>query len=192
MKSLKTITLLLVLVPALATTQAKNKKPYKLPAMFNQARYVYVEAVDGQEFNPRLNPDDRQAIADLSEAVDSWKRYILTVRRDQADLIFVVRKGRLAEADLGVQVGSGPRNSPNRPAAGPLPGNGVALGGRAGPPDDLLEVYVRNPDDTRGALLWQRTLADGLNPPDITLFKQLKNEVETTYPIQTASTAPKP
>ena len=41
----KTITLLLVLVHALATAQAKTKKPYKLPAVFNQARYVYVEAV---------------------------------------------------------------------------------------------------------------------------------------------------
>jgi hypothetical protein len=194
MKTLKTITLLLVLAPALATVQAKPKKPYKLPAMFNQARYVYVEAVAGQEFDPRLNSYDRQAIADVVSALNDWNRYVLTTERDQADLIFVVRKGRVAEANVGVQVGSGPQGAPGGPANGPLPGNGVGgtVGGGVGPPDDLLEVYLPNPNEAHGTLLWQHTLADGLNPPDLTLFKQLKDEVERTYPNQTASKAPKP
>ena len=61
-----------------------------------------------------------------------------------------------------------------------------------GPPDDLLEVYVPNPNDAQGILLWQRTLADGLNPPQLTLFKQFKDEVERTYPSQTANRASKP
>ncbi|HEV2175162.1 MAG TPA: hypothetical protein VGR71_16435, partial [Nitrospira sp.] len=82
MKPLKMITLLLALLPALVTIQAKPKKPYKLPAVFDQARYVYVEAVDGQEFDPRLDPDDRQAIADVYNAVSDWKRYVVTTRRD--------------------------------------------------------------------------------------------------------------
>jgi hypothetical protein len=192
MKPLRTITLLLVLVPALATIQAKTKKPYKLPAAFNQARYVYVEAVDGQEFDPRLDPDDRQAIADVDNAVDDWKRYVLTLRRDQADLILVVRRGRLATATVGGQVSSGPRGVPGRPANGPLPGNGIAVGGEVGPPDDLLEVYLPDPGDARGAMIWQRSLADGLDAPDLTLFKQLKNEVERSYPIQTANKPSKP
>jgi hypothetical protein len=192
MKPLKMITLLLVLVTALASVQAKTKKPYKLPAAFNQARYVYVEAVDGQEFDPRLDPDDRQAITDVDKALYDWNRYVLTIRREQADLIFVVRKGRLVTAKLAVQVGSGPQGVPNRPANGPFPSNSVAVGGDVGPPDDLLEVYVPNPNDARGTLLWQRTLADGLNSPQLTLFKQLKNEVERTYPIQTTNKASKP
>ena len=189
MKLLKTITLCLVLAPALATVQAKTKKPYKLPAMFNQARYVYVEAVAGQEFDPRLDPYDRQAIADVNKALDDWNRYVLTTRRDQADLIFVVRKGRVAEANVGVQVSSGPQGGPGRPTNGPLPGNGVgtSVGGEVGPADDLLEVYLPNPTDAHGTLLWQHTRADGLNTPELALFKQLKDEVERTYPNQTAS-----
>jgi len=186
MRPLKTITLLLVLLATIATLQAKTKKPYKLPAVFDHARYVYVEAVDGQEFDPRLDPDDRQAIADVYKALDDWNRYVLTTRRDQAELIFVVRKGRLASAKVGGQVSSGPQRGPGRPANGPLPGNGITVGGEVGPPDDLLEVYLPNPNDTQGALLWQRTLADGLNPPHLALLKQLKDEVERTYPIQTA------
>lgn len=182
MKPLKMITLLLVLLPALATIQAKPKKPYKLPAVFDQARYVYVEAVDGQEFDPRLDPDDRQAIADVYNAVSDWNRYVVTTRREQADLIFVVRKGRLAAATLAGQVGSTRPVGANRSPGGPYPGNVIAVGGEAGPPDDFLEVYLPNPSDARGELLWQRTLADGLNPPRLALFKQLKDEVERTYP----------
>ncbi len=192
MKPLKTITLVLVLVSASVAVQAKPKKPYKMPAAFNQARYVYVEAVDGQEFDPRLNPDDRQAIADVDRALYDWNRYVPTTHRDQADLIFVVRKGRLATATVAGQVGSAPQGLPNRPANGPLPGNGVAIGGEVGPPDDLLEVYLPNPNDSHGALLWQRTLADGLNTPQLVLFRQLKDEVERTYPIQPANKASKP
>jgi hypothetical protein len=192
MKPLKMIALLLVLVPAFATMQAKAKKPYKLPAAFNQARYVYVEAADGQEFDPRLNPDDRQAIADMDEAMNDWNRYVLTMRRDQADLIFVVRKGRAAEADVGLGVGSGRQGVPNRPANGRSPGNGVAVGGQVGSPDDLLEVYLPNPNDSHGTLLWRHTLADGLNSPELALFNELKNEVERTYPSQTAGKTAKP
>lgn len=182
MKPLKLIPVLLVLLPAFATIQAKPKKPYKLPAAFEQARYVYVEAEDGQEFNPRLNPDDRDAIADLDRALDDWNRYTVTTRRDQADLIFVVRRGRLATATVGGQVSSAPPMGPGRTGAGQIPGNGVGVGGEVGPPDDFLEVYLPNPNEARGALLWQRTLPDGLSPPQLTLFKQLKDEVERTYP----------
>jgi hypothetical protein len=198
MKPFKAITLLLVLLPALANLQAKPKKPYKLPAAFEQARYVYVEAEDGQEFNPRLNPDDRDAIADVDKALYDWKRYIVTIRRDQADLIFVVRKGRLASATVGGQVSSAPPMGPGAgrsgagPGASPGAGSGVSLGGEVGPPDDLLEVYLPNPNEARGATLWQRSLPDGLNPPQLMLFKQLKDEIERTYPTPPPKTPPKP
>ncbi len=192
MKLLKTCTLLLVLVPAMATLQAKTKKPYKLPAEFNQAQYVWVEAFDGQEFDTRLIPEDRQAIADVYKALYDWKRYVVTTQRDQADLIFVVRKGRVAQADVGVLVNRGPQGVPNQPAGGAGPGTGVAVGGEVGPPDDLLEVYERNPNEAHGALLWERTLADGLDHPDVPLFKQLKDQIEHDYPVQTASKPPKP
>jgi hypothetical protein len=189
MKAPKTITLLLLLVPALATVQAKPKKPYKLPAVFNQAHYVYVEAVGGDEFDPRLHPEDRQAISDVNKALYDWNRYTLTMKREQAELVFVVRKGRAVEVNAGVQVSAGSQGAPNRRANDPTQGNdvGYTVGGEVGPADDLLEVYMPNPGDAHGTLIWQHTLADGLNAPTLALFKQLKDEVERSYPTQTAS-----
>src|ERR1700677_186949 len=107
--------LLFFVVPA----QSKKKDP-DVPALFRQARYVYVEAVDGDEFNPRLYPEDRQAIADVRHALRTWNRYALTIRRQDADLVFVVRKGRLAAAEVfaGAHIGS-PHSFPHTPAQNP-------------------------------------------------------------------------
>jgi hypothetical protein len=192
MKLLKMFTLIFLLTPALATVQAKTKKPYKLPATFNLATYVYVEAVDGQEFNPRLLPEDQQAISDVYAALYDWKRYIPVVNRDEADLIFVVRVGRVAQGDVGVLAGGGGPGVSSRPGNRPGSGTGVAAGGEVSSPDDLLEVYSSNPDHDHGTLLWQRTQADGLDHPDIPLFKQLKEQIEHDYPAQSASNSKKP
>jgi hypothetical protein len=227
MKPLKIVTFLLVLVPSLVTLQAKPKKQDKPSAEFNHARYVYVEAIDGQEFDPRLNPDDRQAIANVESALQDWSRYILTVKRDEAELIFVVRKGRIAEARVGVVTGDGSGRvngqiSSHSGASGAGPGgqgsggqrsggqgsggqgsggeesgaSGRAIGGsvgaEVGPPNDLLEVYLENPDHTRGAMVWQRTREDGLDSPNVSLLRDLRDEVERAYPNQTASQTKKP
>jgi hypothetical protein len=70
--------LLLLLLFFPGPAQSKKKDP-DIPALFRQAHYVYVEAVDGDEFNPRLYPEDRQAIADVRQALQTWNRYTLTI-----------------------------------------------------------------------------------------------------------------
>jgi hypothetical protein len=170
MASIKWIALSLVLIPALATVQGKPKKQDKLPAVFDHARYFYVEAVDGDEFNPRLLPEDRQAIVDVEAALTKWNRYTLATRRSDADLVFVVRKGRVADVDVGVSGGTGTTNGVSMQAGNAQQdcnapqgrnrtqsttgrngcetdqgtGAGVGVGGEVGPPDDLFEVYVTN------------------------------------------------
>ena len=96
-RCLPCLLLLLLFFPGPA--QSKKKDP-DVPALFRQARYVYVEAVDGDAFNPRLYPEDRQAIADVVTALQAWNRYTLATRRQGADLVFVVRKGRVADANV--------------------------------------------------------------------------------------------
>ena len=72
MKPIQTAALLAFLLPALVSLQGKTKQPI-VPAVFNNARYIYVEAVDGQQFDPRLYPEDRQAIADVQDAMRAWQ-----------------------------------------------------------------------------------------------------------------------
>lgn len=187
--------LLLVLLSALAPAQHKTKKP-NLPAVFDHAQYVYVEAIDGQEFDPGLYPEDRQAIADVQDALRRWNRYALTMRREDANIVIVVRKGRAVVAKAGVIVGSS-----SGPQGSPLPGQrrgqggagvGVDGGGEVGTPDDLFEVCQLNTDGTLSTPLWMRTFPDGLDGPRVMLFEQFKDAVEKAYPSQTANQTPKP
>ena len=90
MKPLKAMAVLLLLLPAMTQAQKKPKKQI-VPAVFAQARYAYVEAVDGNEFDPRVIPEDREAIANIANAIRAWGRYSLTMHREEADMVFVVR-----------------------------------------------------------------------------------------------------
>ncbi len=97
--------LLLVLLPTLAFAQSQNKKKHSIPAVFDNAHYVWVESTDGDIFTPGLLPADRHAIVDVQNALRNWGRYVLTPDRSDAELIFVVRTGRIAEGKVGGSVG---------------------------------------------------------------------------------------
>jgi hypothetical protein len=206
---------LLLLIFSSGLAHSKGKKDADVPAVFGAARYVYVEAVDGDEFNPRLLPEDRQAIADVRHALQDWNRYVLTIRRREADLVFVVRKGRLvtAEAGAGVHIGSrqgvnqgpaqypadqDPNRDPNYGDPGRDPNYGdpgrdpnygganhgtrVGAGGGVGPPDDLLFVDMLNRESGHSTRIWMQSQKDGLDGPEVPLFKQIRDAVEKAYP----------
>jgi hypothetical protein len=180
--------LLALIIPGFAKDKKRDKR---VPAMLGTARYVYVEAMDGDQFDPNLLPEDRQAIANVQEAIRKWPRYVLTAQRKDAELIFVARKGRL----LGARgmVGTGGAGMPGqRPY--PQSRGGVALGGgaEAGPPDDLLEVDAMGPDGHKGTILWRRTLRDGLDGPGVPLVHDLRIAVERDYPYPPPKTKANP
>jgi hypothetical protein len=193
MKPHRAVALLLVFSAAMLL-HAKDKKP-SVPAVFGQARYVYVEAMDGQEFDPNLYPEDRMAIADVRDALEHWHRYILTTQRDQADLVIVVRRGRAASADVGLrptpagrgQVGAGQPQAGGPiggASSGSMGGPGIEVGGEAGPADDLFEVCQVNESGKRSGPLWERTMPEGLSAPRVMLLQQFKDAVEKAYPSQ--------
>lgn len=197
MKRFIAIALLLAIVPTLAFARKKPKKP-ALPAIFEHARYVYVEAVDGDEFNPRLYPPDREAIADVMKAISHWKRYVLTYNREEADLVFVVRTGRLAGVKAGYSRGTipdpqsrgtipGPQSRGNPAQQGRGNDSAISVGAEAGPRDDLLEVCQIDPNGILSSPLWMRTQRDGLEAPDLPLLKELRKEVDSAYPLTQAS-----
>lgn len=193
MKRLTTVALLLVLVPTLAFAKKKPKKPV-VSALFEQARYVYVEAIDGDAIDPALYPPDRQAMANVEQALRDWNRYVLTFDRREADLIFVVRKGRLAGAQVGYSRGNIPGPGTGRTPGRQRPGvsSATRVGAEVGPKDDLLEVCQFNSDGTLSAPVWIHTERDGLDAPGVPLFKQLKDGVDRAYPPTQASQTQKP
>jgi len=172
----------LVLLPVIGFAQKKSKKEV-VPAVLGVSRYVYVQSEDGDIYKPGLLREDRQAITDVENALRDWGRYALTPSLDGAELVFFVRKGRLADAKLGGTVGTS-----GAPGAGPYPGNprqtgpGVTAGGDVGPPDDLLEIRMRNHDGNLSGPIWERSLMDGLNAPRVPLVRALRDAVERDYP----------
>jgi hypothetical protein len=191
----------LLLIPAALFVQAKDKKQSSLPAVFEQARYVYVEAVDGREFDPNLYPEDREAIADVRDALTDWNRYTLITEREQADLVIVVRKGRAASADAGVSSRSGPglgsggagAQIPGQGRSGvPMGGPGIQTGGEIGPAEDFFEVCQINANGKLSSPLWERTMPEGLDAPRVLLFREFRAAVEKAYPSQTPGQAQKP
>ncbi len=173
----------LLMVPA---ASPKNQKAI-IPAFFKNAQYVYVEAYDGDIYNPRLIQEDREAIYNVEQGLRNWKRYVLVTQRDQAELLFLVRKGRLVDATARADVDRGSRNrtpyppDPTRSDDFP-PGVGVGVGAEAGNPDDTLAVHLIDPSGAIGTSIWMHTLKGGLDAPEIPLFQRVKQEVDTAYP----------
>ncbi|MDE3201001.1 MAG: hypothetical protein KGN79_08770 [Acidobacteriota bacterium] len=177
------------ILPAIAiaivviSCQAKDKKKHSVPAVLGTARYVYVEAMDGEEFDPNLLPEDRQAIENVWHALQKWHRYILTMNRQEAELLFIVRKGRVASMKGMVGTGGMGRPRPVGPGSGPYPGGtAVGGGGEVGPPNDILEVKLMAPGGEPGAQIWMRSEQDGLDAPDVTLVHELQVAVDRDYP----------
>lgn len=183
MKRKMRMLLLAATVLAVASAHAKDKKKQAVPAVLGKAQYVYLEAVDGDEFDPNLLPEDRQAIANVRKALRNWGRYILTVNRQDAELLFIVRKGRVADIRGMVGTGGMGRPGPVGPAGGPMQGGlGVGAGSEVGPPNDMLEVKIIAPDGRDGAQIWMHSERDGLNAPDVTLVQELRTAVDRDYP----------
>lgn len=185
MRAHKPILLLSILIPLVLQAQSK-KKHSDLSALFDSARYVYVQAQDGDITRPGLYPEDRQAISDVLHGLQAWNRYAVTVNRDHADLVFIVRRGRLVSLQGHVGIGSaqgqmGPQPQNRQP--GQLPdGDSVGASSEVGPPDDMLEVFATNADGKLSGPIWQREMKDGLDSPSVPLLRELKTAVERAYP----------
>ena len=97
-----------------------------------------------------------------------WDRYAITINRSEADLVFVVRKGRVAGAQLhgGVHGGSHPQPGQTGPGSGPgtSPTLGTDIGarGEVGPPDDLFRVYLQH-EGQLTSKVWERSSDGGLD-----------------------------
>jgi len=183
----------LLLVPF---SLAKSKT---LPKLVVSAQYVMVTTECGdpyeQPLNPHISPGDRLAVADVQRALEKWGRYSVAVRPQDADLILVVRKGRVADATLGAQVHVRPRQT-NQPdeITPPDPDNPCAEGGgpnppgvsvhpessaNVGDPQDMLALYSTALGGQNNAPpIWRGRGLDGLKAPGMVLVQELRAKVE--------------
>jgi hypothetical protein len=194
MKAWKMSAPLILVALGLNLAQSKPKKP-DVPAVFQNAKYVYVQAADGDILKPGLFPEDRQAISDVQDSLRQWNRYAIALSPSQADLVFVIRKGRAAAAQAHVGISDGSRSQPGpaqAPGQFPTQGRGTEAGVRSevGEPDDMLRVYIPN-EGKLTSIVWDRTMEGGLDAPSVQLVRQLKAAVEKAYP-PSATTTKKP
>jgi len=66
----------------------QNIPPF--PGTLVNARYVYVTSYDGDQFNPNLFPEDREAISTAQDAIQRWGKFILVYKPHEADIVMMV------------------------------------------------------------------------------------------------------
>jgi hypothetical protein len=192
-----------ILVPLLAVSllaaapvysKPKKDKP-DLPKIFDTAQYVYVEALNVDRDTPDIYSEDDKAISNIREALHDWGRYSLITDRDHADLVLVVHRGRRDRSSPPSPTGPPIFGGGQRPQSkSPFPGgsndpSNPSAGGRnddsqdeAITNDDQLAVYIANGSGSLTGPIWMRSRKNGLNAPQLQIFKQLKQDVETAYP----------
>ena len=82
---------LVLLMSAAAAMAAAQSKDQLFPGTLINAKYVYVTSYDGDQFDPNLLPEDRQAIAAVQDAIQKWGHYVLVYRPDEADIVLMVQ-----------------------------------------------------------------------------------------------------
>lgn len=155
-----------------------------ISALVLNARYValgyetaegFIGETEFQSFAPgKVEPDDRQALANIHEALRKWNRYVVTVMPQKAELLIAIRTGRRASGTGGVRIGTGGIDPTGRRTS---PGIGPVFGAEAGPADDYLAVYQAN-EGREAARLWVRTQNNGLTGKNPPLFQSFKEAVD--------------
>jgi hypothetical protein len=93
MKRLSLVAINIVLVAAISAVASPNPSTAKVPPFpgtLSNARYVYVASYDGDEFVPKLLPQDRDAIGAVQESIQKWGRLTIVYQPSDADIIILV------------------------------------------------------------------------------------------------------
>ena len=93
MKRFSLMTVTLIVLAAISATAAPNPSTAKVPVfpgILANARYVYVASYDGDQFDPNLLPEDRNAISAVQDAIKKWDKLVIVYRPSEADIIILV------------------------------------------------------------------------------------------------------
>src|SRR6266404_5346001 len=87
---LAAILILMTAISALAAPKPNTANVPAFPGTLANARYVYVASYDGDQFNPNLLSEDREAIGSVQNAIQTWGKLTLVYQPSQADIIILV------------------------------------------------------------------------------------------------------
>jgi hypothetical protein len=93
MKRFSFLAISLIVLVAISAMAAPNPSTGKVPAfpgILTNARYVYVASYDGDQFEPNLLPEDRDAIGAVQNAIQKWGKLMIVYRPSEADIIILV------------------------------------------------------------------------------------------------------
>ena len=93
MKRSSLMVISLIVVAAISASAAPNPSTAKVPAfpaILANARYVYVASFDGDQFNPNVRPEDRNAVGAVQNAIQDWGKLMLVFRPSDADIVILV------------------------------------------------------------------------------------------------------
>ena len=189
----RTVALLSAVVVLTATINAKDKKKQVLPNYVLEAHTVAVIG-DPSENISLTNPNDqRRALNDVEQALSTWGRLTLTQNVQEADLVFMVRKGRTP----GAVIAGDPNNRPviYQPdtsggarigiyagtSLSPTPVPAGTPGTEAGTSDDLLVVYRGHEQDPFDhSAVWRYSEHDALNPPTVRAVEEFRKAIDAS------------
>ena len=93
MKRFSAVSISLIALAAISAWAAPNPSTAKVPVfpgVLANARYVYVASYDGDQFDPNLLPEDRNAIGAVQDSIQQWDKLKLVYRPSEADIIILV------------------------------------------------------------------------------------------------------
>ena len=82
---------MLISVASAAPKAQRNFGDRPFPAILRNAQYVYVAAYDGDQFDSRVLPEDRLAIAAVQDSIRKWGKLTLVYRPSEADIVLLVQ-----------------------------------------------------------------------------------------------------
>ena len=87
---LAALVIMMAPISALAAPRPNTEKVQAFPGTLANARYIYVASYDGDQLDPNLLPEDREAISSVQNAIQNWGRLTLVYQPSQADIIILV------------------------------------------------------------------------------------------------------
>jgi hypothetical protein len=93
MKRFSCVAISLIVLAAISAKAVPNPSTAKVPAfpgILTNARYVYVASYDGDQFDPNLLPEDRDAIGAVQNAIQKWGKLTIVYRPSEADIVILV------------------------------------------------------------------------------------------------------